>query len=219
MKAFEDGYDDAFLLIEHWLGQRIREAKSLEHQAARQPESQRENDTGDPSLYPDTVAIVQHDLLDVVDLTASGDKILGSLPPNTQAPSNRPHEFVPNLGYEVPIQLTLSGALFINGQILGLPCCLLIPARSAPATPDIPLPLRPTAIQLTTIHTTSIDRFPFPRFRDKYINMNSLFDEEELTRDLLLAPSLTITPGCVPWDPRAWKMSRAFADKWSFLFQ
>lgn len=128
------------------------------------------------------------------------------------------YDHAPNLSFDVPFQLTLAAALFINGQILGLTCCVLIPARSSPASPDVPEPLRPTVLQLLTIHSTSVDRFPFPKMRDNFINMSSIFDEEELTRDLLLMPSLSITPGCLPWDPRAWKMEKSFAEKWGFLF-
>jgi hypothetical protein len=156
---------------------------------------------------------------DSIDLVpGTGDVTAPSLP-NTSAHPSMTHELTPNLSYEIPYQITLAGALFINGEILGLACCVLVPARSTPAPPHVPQPLRPTALQLLTIHSTSIDRFPFPKMRDNYINMSSLFNDEDLTRDLLLTPSLSITPGCLPWDPRAWKMEAGFAEKWGFLFQ
>lgn len=144
------------------------------------------------------------------------------LPPSTsQSPSFDPLfviEKTPSLALEVPYQLTLVGALFINGQILGLSCCTAIPAKSAPASPEVPLPLRPTATQLLTIHSPGIDRFPFPKLRDNLINLNSIIDEEEITRDLFLTPSFTISAGAQPWDPRAWTIEKPFADKWGYLF-
>ena len=106
----------------------------------------------------------------------------------------------------------------INGNILGLACCTVIPRRSAPAGPDVPASLRPTLLQLTTIHQPGIDRFPFPHMRDNVINFENIIDEEEITRDLCTMPSFTITTGMAPWDPKAWNIEPYFAKKWGYLF-
>jgi hypothetical protein len=54
--------------------------------------------------------------------------------------------------------------------------------------------------------------------RDNLINLHSLIDEDEITRDLCTMPSFTITTGMAPWDPKAWKIEKYFADKWGYLF-
>ncbi|KAF2242973.1 hypothetical protein BU26DRAFT_609688 [Trematosphaeria pertusa] len=114
--------------------------------------------------------------------------------------------------------LSVYGALFLNGQMLGLSCSTVIPAKSTPATPDIPLPLQPTELQLMTIHHRWIDRFPFPKMRNSLITLAGIINEDEFFHDLTLIPSFTIVPGRAPWDPRAWKIEKPFADKWGYLF-
>lgn len=125
----------------------------------------------------------------------------------------------PNISHELPYKLTVFAALFVNGEILGLSCCTIIPAKSKPATPNIPLPLRPTPTQLLTLHLSGIDRFPFPKMRDNVISMSGLIDEEELGKDMFMMPSFSITPGGLAWNPKAWKVEKPFADKWGFLFR
>jgi hypothetical protein len=127
-------------------------------------------------------------------------------------------EFVPTISQELPYPMTVVAAMWLNGQLLGISSCVSVPSKSAPAGSNVPLPLQPTSTQLTTVHSTGIDRFPFPKVRDNMIRLNACFDEEELGRDLCLMPSFSITPGAPSWDPRAWKIERAFAEKWGWLF-
>jgi hypothetical protein len=122
-------------------------------------------------------------------------------------PSDQPHH-----------PITFAGALYINGQILNIPCSTVVPAKSQPVGPEIPLPLHPTELQLMTIHPPWIDRFPFPKMRNSLISLSGVIDEEEFVRDMLLMPSFEIVHGRMPWDPRAWKILRPFAEKWGYLF-
>ncbi|PVI04463.1 hypothetical protein DM02DRAFT_177910 [Periconia macrospinosa] len=114
--------------------------------------------------------------------------------------------------------LTVHGALYINGNLLGLKCGTVVPAKSTPCRADVPLPLQPTITQLTVLHSRWIDRFPFPKMRDNIITLGSVVDDEELLKDIVLMPSFEITPGKLPWDPKAWTMQKPFADKWGYLF-
>ncbi|KAF1980202.1 hypothetical protein BU23DRAFT_4463 [Bimuria novae-zelandiae CBS 107.79] len=114
--------------------------------------------------------------------------------------------------------LTFAGALYINGMYLKLPCSTVVPAKSDPVGPEVPETLRPTELQLTTIHPRWIDRFPFPRMRDSLISLSGVIDDEEFMHDLALLPSFDIVPGKEPWDPKAWKIKKPFADKWGYLF-
>lgn len=108
-------------------------------------------------------------------------------------------------------------ALFWNGEVLGLSCCNTVTSKSTPAGDHVPASLRPTSTQLLTLHQMGIDRFPFPRMRDNMITMGGLYDDDEFTRDLFTMPSFTIEAGAPTWEPRAWKVSRQWADKWGFL--
>ncbi|KAF2684507.1 hypothetical protein K458DRAFT_418083 [Lentithecium fluviatile CBS 122367] len=123
------------------------------------------------------------------------------------SPANQPH-----------YPLTFYGALYINGQMLGIPCSTVVPAKSNPVGPEIPLALHPTELQLITIHPRWIDRFPFPKMRNSLISLSGVIDDEEFVRDLALMPSFEIVPGRMPWDPRAWKILKPFAEKWGYLF-
>lgn len=114
--------------------------------------------------------------------------------------------------------LTYFGALYINGMYLKIPCSTVVPAKSDPVGPEVPPSLRPSELQLITIHPRWIDRFPFPRMRDSLISLSGVIDEEEFMKDLALLPSFEIIPGKAPWDPKAWKIKKPFADKWGFLF-
>ncbi|KAF2787984.1 hypothetical protein K505DRAFT_353500 [Melanomma pulvis-pyrius CBS 109.77] len=124
---------------------------------------------------------------------------------------------VPSPTTSPPAPMTVFGALYINGRILGLTCSCSIPGRSLPVSMDIPPPLHPTEMQLTTIHARWIDRIPFPKMRDNMITLFSMLDDEEIIEDLFTIPSFAITPGCATWDPRAWKIEKPFAEKWGYL--
>jgi hypothetical protein len=124
---------------------------------------------------------------------------------------------IPSPTTSPPAPITVLGALYINGKILGLSCSCSIPGRSLPVSDDIPLPLHPTDLQLTTIHARWIDRVPFPKMRDNLITVFGMLDDEEIIADLFTMPSFSITPGLACWDPRAWKIEKPFADKWGYL--
>ena len=114
--------------------------------------------------------------------------------------------------------LSFFGALYINGMYLKIPCSTVVPARSEPVGPEVPASLHPTELQLITIHPRWIDRFPFPKMRDSLISLSGVIDDEEFMKDLALLPSFEIIPGRAPWDPKAWKIKKPFADKWGYLF-
>ncbi|KAF2636921.1 hypothetical protein P280DRAFT_459300 [Massarina eburnea CBS 473.64] len=133
------------------------------------------------------------------------------------APS-KPQSFYTPLINQPNFPLTLGGAIWINGQVLGLSCGTVVPAKSKPPRPDVPLSLQPTELQLMTIHTIWIDRLPFPKMRDSMISLSGVVDDEEVLGDLWLMPSFEIVPGRPPWDPEAWKILKPFAEKWGFLF-
>ncbi|ETN45749.1 uncharacterized protein HMPREF1541_09582 [Cyphellophora europaea CBS 101466] len=124
----------------------------------------------------------------------------------------------PTIIRELGLTHSIAAALYFNGEVLGLSCCTVVPSRSPPAGDHVPGSLRPTSTQMITIHQMGVDRFPFPRMRDNMITMNGLFDDDEFARDLLTTPSFQIDAGAPSWEPRAWKVSRQFADKWGFLF-
>jgi hypothetical protein len=118
----------------------------------------------------------------------------------------------------VEIPPSLFAALYNNGAMMGLSCSTVVPATSNPVGLDIPATLRPTNLQLTTIHARWIDRWPFPTFRDNVIAMNGLFDQEAFLRDLFSMESFSLTPGKPCYDPSGWRISKNFATKWGFLF-
>ena len=122
----------------------------------------------------------------------------------------------------LPDQLTLPlnvyTALFLNGQILSIVCSTTMASKSSPPTASIPLPLRPTSSQLTTVHFQWIDRLPFPKLRDSLIRLQGVVDLDEFLNDIFVAPSFSIRKGAESWDPRAWSMEGAWAKKWGWLF-
>jgi hypothetical protein len=87
---------------------------------------------------------------------------------------------IPSPTTSPPAPITVLGALYINGRILGLTCSCSVPGRSLPVSDDIPRPLHPTDLQLTTIHARWIDRVPFPKMRDNLITVFGMLDDEEL---------------------------------------
>lgn len=115
--------------------------------------------------------------------------------------------------------MSVYAALFKNGALLGLQCGYPVPLISSPVNPStIPSSLHPTQLQMSILHSQFIDRFPFPRLRDNMICLSAYIDEEDFLDDLFNLTSFTLTPGCAPWDPGAWKMGREFGLKWGYLF-
>ncbi|KAL6242932.1 hypothetical protein RBB50_010032 [Rhinocladiella similis] len=109
-------------------------------------------------------------------------------------------------------------ALFHNGAIMGLTCSITFASKSKPFGEEIPNSLRPTPLQLTTIHPQWIDRFPFPKMRDNMITLLSIIDEEEFLGDLFCLTSFTVDGRLASWDPSAWKIGNEFSAKWGYLF-
>jgi hypothetical protein len=201
------------------LGKRLREAKES---AKREPEpsetrvnaTTRNDESQDLVSFPDA----RHLSFKTMESESPGylkPFDIGNMPVCNAAMSAMafpsPHS-QPNFG------LTVYAALYINGEILGLTCSTTVPKKSAPAGPNVPPPLRPTELQMVTIHPSFIDRFPFPRVRDAMISLCGIFDEEELVKDMFTMPSFEIVQGRAPWDGSAWKIMDCFADKWGYLF-
>lgn len=117
-----------------------------------------------------------------------------------------------------PDSQSVFAALFQNGKILGLRCSTSFPAKSEPAHDGIPLTLRPTLLQISTVHFRWIDRFPMEDCRDEMIlNMGS-YEEEDFLRDLFTTTSFTIKPGFASWDPAGWSIEPEFQKNWGWLF-
>jgi hypothetical protein len=201
------------------LGKRLREAKKSAKQTFQGPEMERSHDTkvdhhchcasqATPQLNsPDSFSLIPYPS----GVTVPSPSRSLSFSPARVGQSSSP-------SYELPYPPTVFSALYINGEILGLSICVSIPSKSMPVSSDVPVPLRPTTTQLLTVHSTGIDRFPFPKMRDNTINLSAIIDEDEFSKDLFTMPSFTITPGAATWDPRAWRIEKPFADKWGFLF-
>lgn len=49
------------------------------------------------------------------------------------------------------------------------------------------------------------------------IALAGLYDDDEFTRDLFTMPSFEVAVGMPPWEPRAWRVARAWREKWGFL--
>ena len=201
------------------IGKRLREGKKNAKQTARDPETQSSHNTQiidhchrAPEATPRLTSLGAFDLI-----PCSGDI---TVPSSSRSLSCYPSSIgqASTMSYERPYPLTVFGALYVNGQILGLSCNVVSPVKSSPVSSDVPLPLQPTPTQLLIVHFTWIDRFPFPKMRDNIINLSFIIDEEEFSRDIFTMPCFSITPGAAPWDPRAWKIEKPFADKWGFLF-
>ncbi|KAK4501060.1 hypothetical protein PRZ48_006866 [Zasmidium cellare] len=118
----------------------------------------------------------------------------------------------------IPIPLNVYSALYKNGEFLGLACSNCIPALSTPAGPNVPESLRPTSVQLMTIHPPWIDRFPFPKMRENFILLLGVVDPEEFLNDIFNSPSFTVQAGGSSWDPKVWGIEESFKKKWGFLF-
>ncbi|KAI9929503.1 hypothetical protein MW887_000976 [Aspergillus wentii] len=83
------------------------------------------------------------------------------------------------------VPLTVWAALWQNGAMMEISCSVCIPSVSKPVDATIiPASLHPTDLQLTTIHHSWIDRFPFPKMRDNMTTLTSVIDENEFLQDL-----------------------------------
>ncbi|MCJ1435195.1 hypothetical protein MMC27_004567 [Xylographa pallens] len=193
---------------------RLREANTDAKPTLRDPGTQKSHDTQavDHCHYTsaDPPRLVSPDALDlipcdgVITAPVSSSQIPSSYLSNGQAPT---------MTYEPSYPLTVFSALYINGRILGLTTCTPFAAKSSPVSADVPLSLQPTPTQPSTVHHSGIDRSPFSKMRDNYINMTAFIDEEEISHDLFTLPSFSITPGAASWDPAAWKIEQPFTDK------
>ncbi len=115
----------------------------------------------------------------------------------------------------------LYSALVQHGLMQGTSCPEA--TEDAPSPREylsLPEPLRPTPLQLATVHKRWIDRFPFPRLRDNLILLNGLVDLEEFIQDLFGMASLLLRSEVrrATWDPVSWTISPEFGRKWGYLF-
>ena len=113
---------------------------------------------------------------------------------------------------------SLCAALHNNARLQRISCLLPTARTSPPGALDLPLPLRPTPLQMTRIHLPYIDCFPIPKLRDNLIIWNGLVDEEEFCVDLLGTNSFVVQ-GMQSWDPAGWVVDRTFKEKWRFLLE
>ncbi|KAF2019375.1 hypothetical protein BU24DRAFT_118757 [Aaosphaeria arxii CBS 175.79] len=127
--------------------------------------------------------------------------------PLAVSPSSQPH-----------YPITVFGALYINGQILGLDCAKSEAGKSPPVCDSVPVPLHPTETQRLTVHYRWVDRVPFPKFRDNFIHLSAVIDDEEFLHDVFTMPTFQLRHGTAPWDPRGWIIEKPFAEKWGYLF-
>lgn len=122
------------------------------------------------------------------------------------------------LSSSITLPLTVFTALFLNGQILSIQCSTTTASKSSLPTAAVPISLRPTVSQLTTVHYQWIDRLPFPKLRDSLIRLQSVVDLDEFLNDIFVAPSFSIKRGAESWDAQAWSMEAVWAKKWGWLF-
>jgi hypothetical protein len=110
------------------------------------------------------------------------------------------------------------GALGICGSFLGIVCGMLEFDRTSRPITNVPEMLNPSPLQLTTPHLRWIDRLPFPRLRDNLILLANTVELEDLFTDFLTMETFTIDQRYPPWDPKAWRPSPEFREKWGYLF-
>ena len=114
--------------------------------------------------------------------------------------------------------VSIIGALGICGSFLGIVCGMLDFDRSSRPTSSVPDMLSPTPLQLSIPHYRWIDRLPFPRLRDNLILLASTIPLEELFMDFFTMETFTIDGRRAPWDPKGWRVSVAFLERWGYLF-
>jgi hypothetical protein len=89
---------------------------------------------------------------------------------------------------------------------------------------NIPLSLRPTALQRATPHHPWLDIFPFPRMRDNLIRAGDHLDDDELCHDLTAfwdtrTSNARLLVWGLPSCPENWEVTEEFAKKWGFFLQ
>ncbi|CEL03598.1 hypothetical protein ASPCAL04750 [Aspergillus calidoustus] len=165
------------------------------------PASERATTTSFPPQPP-------HSYTDISPSTAKGTALLGS--PST-AHIHSPVVFEPQ-PFTFPlssdhllhlIHYNVFRALIANKRTLNtIPvdptrCILTSPCRDDttlyPLNPNMPPSLVPSTFQRTRCHSTWINVFPFPRFRDNLIRYEGCFDPWELMQDLV--------GDFIPWTP------------------
>lgn len=85
----------------------------------------------------------------------------------------------------------------------------------------LPVSLRPTSIQSSTLHHPWLDFFPFPRIRDNLINAGD-FDDHPLCLDVMGFWNVTDEAcGLLVWgeptDPGNWEVSENFIRRWPWV--
>ncbi|KAE8443039.1 hypothetical protein EG329_002433 [Mollisiaceae sp. DMI_Dod_QoI] len=138
---------------------------------------------------------------------SSGKQLCSCLRPESEIPAIDFPLSLDNALLPLPNH-TVYSALFHNGVILGLSCGTSSVAKSKPALPHVPEPLRPIQYQLDNVHFQWIDRFPLPALRHRMILFSDSLSSEDFLADMFTATTFTITPGAVSWDPSAWHKAR-----------
>lgn len=81
---------------------------------------------------------------------------------------------------------------------------------------EMPMTLRPTALQRRVDHHPWIDILPCPRMRDNLLRAEDTYDEEKLCSDLIRYPQSGVIVWGDPWDPNCWEITEEFFDDWSW---
>jgi hypothetical protein len=135
----------------------------------------------------------------------------------------------------VPIaEYNLFRAIQTNLQILGIkikgsPCSFegaITPFPQQFGNGSVPLTLRPTQLQQSTLYEEWIGILPSPRMRDNFIRCQHLFSVTDLCADLLgglMGRENDFDAGILvwsdPWDPSGWEVTEGFLKKWGFLIE
>lgn len=115
---------------------------------------------------------------------------------------------------------SIYAALTSHGMILGLTCDQCVAdGLSSPEYDNLPPALKPSPLQLVTLHCKWIDRFPFPRMRDNMILLSGVIDLDQFCADMFGMASFTLKDSCPSWDPRSWILGAEFGQKWGYLLR
>ena len=109
-------------------------------------------------------------------------------------------------------------ALYNNGVVLGMPVLQSCGTAISHVNPSAPESLQPTNLQLSVVHYTTVDRFPFPVFRNNLILMQDNIDPQEFMYDIINMHSFWVVGGGASWDQSAWRMGKDYEKKWGYLF-
>jgi hypothetical protein len=91
---------------------------------------------------------------------------------------------------------------------------------------SVPISLRPTQLQQSSVYEKWISVVPSPKMRDNLIRFQHLYTVAEFCSDLLgglMGKSNDIEAGLFvwadPWDPNGWELTKGFVKKWGYLIE